>query len=238
MVSYEAYEYGWGHYLSSFIVNNKLHTFGADGQLQNIHTIYDLQTGEMQGNPTKSVEDIECLAVHGLLFVESQQKILFFGGDLGETVLIYDVVNDSYDKLLNVTSTWDDYTPAGVVSTDEKYAILVSESFQSEDEDTFVLNLNDSQWSVKNSSNMLPWQYPQSIIAFMTTDMAVNDIVINGYLRRCWKQDDFTNVSEFPYELIRIIIEYYTAEYIHVARQYHGHHYKILLEDILYNYHI
>ena len=127
----------------------------------------------------------------------------------------------------NVRLTFDDYVPAAVITKDDKYAILFTEPEDSDDkdDDTFELDLNNSEIPIKRSANILPWKYPKSLIAFMMGDVDHSDIIINGYLRRCWKTNDFNNLDELPYELIGIIIQYFTVEYVHVARQFQGHHY-------------
>ena len=76
-------------------------------------------------------------------------------------------------------------------------------------------------------------QFNGSLHAFLVNDCNENDLIMTGYLRRCWKGKELTDIGELLFELIGLIINFYTQQFVHLIRRYNGHHWKINLDDIL-----
>ena len=68
--------------------------------------------------------------------------------------------------------------------------------------------------------------------SFIVDNVKKSEIIIDGYLRRCWKRIEFLNMSELPIELIGVITMYYQKECIHLIQRTGGEHWKVDMDDI------
>ena len=134
-----------------------LHTFavysGAAHE-SNIHSIFDLKTGDEIKSGVIKLESCEyemtfseyegpLLDSHSMIFIESQRRLIFMGGQLYHDILSYHVDNDKWfmldAKLVydhkdeddddedegDDDGLWEGVHPAIVVTRDEKYAIII-----------------------------------------------------------------------------------------------------------------
>ena len=248
----KAKEYGWAHGLRSVIIDDKLHTFGfyMDGYLDvSKHTVYDIKTKEIIS--TVSVPNSVDLDVYNIVYIKSQKKILFFGGDFHEEFMIYDIIKDEWE-VLNVELSQNECWSAGFVITNaDKYVIIMygyhewkpvndSESMDYDSSEcipgTKIEILDIDNHLIRQSHVGLPMDLDVEsplFHAFMVNNLEKSEVIINGYLRNCWKEKEFVIVNQLPFELIGIILVYYREECVHLIERQSGGHWKIPLSHIL-----
>ena len=67
----------------------------------------------------------------------------------------------------------------------------------------------------------------ESLYAFLSDNYHKSDVIIHGYLRQC------CGMNKFPLELIKVIIEYYCENNVHLLKRKDGRQWAISLEDIM-----
>ena len=230
---------------STYIINNKLHIFGVcvriismdDGEdYSNKHIIFDIKT-----NKIESIHAIQKMGSHDIIiYNESKIKFIFIG-----------LFSASFDINAHKWEMFDgfrfynyDCYSAAILTRDEKYIIIfynwIEVDSDSSDSDSGCDPIYHSRIDIFDIQNKkmimsdvkLPWNYSGELHVFKVDDFGKSSVVINGYLRQCWKEKD---LQEFPIEIIAIVITFYSQEYVHIIKQYGGEHWKIPLYDILSN---
>ena len=80
----------------------------------------------------------------------------------------------------------------------------------------------------------LPDGCDSGIRAVVIDDYKQSAVIVNGYLRNCWKEKTFVRMAELPLELIDMMITFYCQEYLHIMNVEEGTHCKVLLADWRY----
>ena len=127
-------------------------------------------------------------------------------------------------------------SPCLVLTKDEKYLIIFyrytrdEDDFECQDETQIeILNIEDN--SIRLSKIKLP--DINRFFACSVDDSAESDVIINGYLRGCWKTAEFSGIDQLPVELTVMIIQYYNFEWVHVFNRSNGKQWTISVQDIL-----
>ena len=73
--------------------------------------------------------------------------------------------------------------------------------------------------------------------AIMMDNPDRDNLLVFGYIRDCFKKEEFKHIQQFPDYLIRLIGTWICNEWIHLIRldgeEERGMHWKIRLDDIL-----
>merc|ERR1712032_240378 len=93
----------------------------------------------------------------------------------------------------------------------------------------YIMDINTKSFALSNLKCPVSGQFR----AFLVDNYSMTDIIVDGYLRRCWQSDIFKNVGSLPNELINLIYNFYSQEFVHLMQIGKGNHWKILLNDIL-----
>ncbi len=95
-----------------------------------------------------------------------------------------------------------------VATHGENFAILIGGDLDAErlrkNESIYVLDLNTMVWrvsSVKHSGN---------------SNKQRSDIVVYGFVRNCWKGNEFQSVMYLPHELTQLLTSFCCIEIIHI----------------------
>ena len=172
--------------------------------------------------------------------MRKQNNCLFIDREFGADILAYDITNDDWDIMKNVKITLFN-CDCIVVTNDERYLIILN-SFKSEsielvdvvDDPVYEIAIQIIDFENKSSGISIiklpaswktEWMY-----AFLMNGCAKTDVIINGFVRQCWKQEIS---EELPSELISIIAEFYSDEFIHIMQQDNGNQWAISLEKLL-----
>ena len=229
----DASEYGWYHRTTVFVHDHKVHTFGL--LARNIHTTYDIESGKFKSYNIPFSDGWFC--AHKMIYIESQQRCLFMGGELYEIILSYDLISRKARILeQKLASKFAEWNPAVIKTKDENYAIIF---YNCKNESNgrsiiypkiFSLNLKDDSMQecvdIKMPHDGLDKQF-----AFLVDNYDHGTIIINGYVRNCWKDKEFANMNNFAMELINVVVQYYCQRDVHLLTL-NGDHYKISLDDI------
>ena len=87
---------------------------------------------------------------------------------------------------------------------------------------------------VRSSYVKLPdTKWDESFHAFLMDDFGEIDVIINGYIRQCWKKEECGNVDALPVEIIGILKQYFGREYVHLIARNSGVHWKISVSALL-----
>ena len=244
--------------LSTIITNDKLYIFhfpiaeDRDDDFGSLaaHTIYDIKTSKVRTTTIffpKPAQYTEFAEGEQMVFLESENKCLFIGGDLSTNIVIYDITNDDWSIMKGVRSSdLELYGDQSIVITNDDRFVIIFNSNESdlsiEDNDgsggmEYVNEIEIIDLKTKSctkSSVKLPssWQDEPSH-AFIADDYSKSDIIINGYLRQCWKDKIFINLDQLPLELIRVIIEFHSQDVVHIMQRSTGHQWTISLQEIL-----
>ena len=61
-----------------------------------------------------------------------------------------------------------------------------------------------------------------------------SDVIINGYLKKCWDEHMFKDFDELPLELIQLLTSFYAQVDVHIITLDDGGHYKVPLNELLH----
>ena len=125
--------------------------------------------------------------------------------------------------------------PQLLLTPDAKYIIVISETYISQDFGGMeVYDIDKGQIILWHRSIKLPDDHHYSNRAIISDDFEQSHIIINGYLRNCWEREEFKQMSELPLEIIDMLTEFYSQQYVHIMDPGQGNHCKALLSDILH----
>ena len=236
-------QYAFHNTPSSIIIGNKLHIFGHWQENHiNKHTIRDLKTLHIQSNDISLPNDCKFSNLTRAVFIRSQMRILFIGNFKGN-IISYDVNNDEWslmDKIQLLSSrngVISRGSPSAVILTmDEKFVIIIAtkEGLGWNDDYKTVIEIVDIENNVVEVSKLkLPFSVTRCYNLYGFSVDGASDILINGYVRNCWKDKEFEGVNELPFELICVMVRFCAREEIHLVQASYGKHWKIDLDDIL-----
>ena len=228
-------QYGWKHNATLTIAESKLHIFAENNDYEDIHSVYDINTGVMRNEEvTLPAGDF---AIHRTISVESRNILIFVGVDYRHTVVMYDISKDIWKMMdIRVSVDNDDYEPGIIATRDGRYIIFFIQTDtgwddEDDDEDENAIEIIDlEKKTIRISDVKFPKPFVGSTHAFLVDDFAQSDIIINGYLRRFGRLD-------IPFDLIGMMIKYFAGEYVHLYKRTTGAHWTIPLDEIVKNVH-
>ena len=86
---------------------------------------------------------------------------------------------------------------------------------------------------MKFKQSTIPCPVKTNYHAINMNDKGIADLVIFGYIRDIWKLSEFSDVSYPPDGVIKLMVMFYSTEYIHLIAKESGDHWKVALDDIL-----
>ena len=196
--------------------------------MKNRNSIYDPELKKMtQKNIaiTCSSTNIE-FSGHSMVHLKSQNKVLFMGGKL-RNIFIWDIINDKWSiiKGLQISESGYRYRAGIVVTKDEKYVVLFGGS-QCDKIEIFDVDKQLICQSDIKCPEMVEYR------AMLIDNCKQSDIIIHGYLRKIWNNEEFNNLNN-TIRLIMLMIRFYANEYVHLIQINSGRHWRIQLRDLL-----
>eukprot|EP01084_Bolivina_argentea_P144955 254217_1 len=220
-----------GHFL---FANNHLHVI----RNYDSHWIgsIDNNTLHIVSKPTMQSSRFSGAAI----YISSRQSILLIGGfneyGLPCDVWIYSLKTQKWNKINNIS--FKRFQFGYVLSSNQRYIILfggwkyVSETDQDvEVDDIVVLDMkDDNNWKLKQCEIKCP-VFGTCYGARTGGCDSNNQILVNGFVKKCFKLKEFLQLQLPPVYIINIINKYFSAEMIHCIED--KDHYGIYLKQIL-----
>ena len=250
-VSKTQFRYG----LSTIILNNKLHVFhyptkpiidisDDEDVCYSEHTIYNIKSKESKTMPVilpGLAEGCEFGDDEQMIFIKSQNKLVFLGGDLDPAVVLYDIGQNKWEVMKDVRllspELYDGHS--AVITKDQRYIIVLS-AYEDDVEDSEgsvveeawdnLIEIIDVEQEISwTSKAKLPCSWKdEELHAFLVDNYHQTGIIVNGYLRQYRKQQ-----RVIPLELIQMIVQFYSQNDIHIIQRNTGKHWVASLGDIL-----
>ena len=223
----------------SILIADKLHIFQFDEDIDIMHGIYDIKCGEYSEQVIENTEDPgdeHDFNGHSMVHMQSQDKLIFFGGYLEDNIISYDINNDTHDVIQKFKSfDISNYCrrPGAVLTKDEKYVIIFFLYHVGVGIGENVIVIIDIENNVNWTSEIkfptfveTPSRSTQ-LHVFIIDEPNESEIIVNGYVRDCWK------INQLPIDIIGVIIQFFHSEYLHLVTDFNGEHWKIRLNYIL-----
>ena len=240
--------------IGGFEIGN-IHCHSVNGN----HAKYDIESGAFDRVNIGTKPILNGVASNQLgkgesmVYIKSQMKLAFIGRIFhGESVLTYHVSHNKWKTMKRIQLKAKGLNPAGlgvVITKDQRYIIIFGAYvFRTKGTDPYceseagelyydnmieIVNLKNNSCRISNVKLPKTWRKDSYLHAFLVDNIDATDIIINAYLRDCWKHKDFLNMKKLASELIELIIQFHHQEYVHLIQRNSGKHWKISLDKIL-----
>ena len=223
------------------VVKDQLHIFEFEDEEDFMHSIYDIKSGNYTTTTVLNDEEWD-FDSHCMVHIPSQNRLLFVGTYFCG-VVSYDINSHRLSEMeefeLSVNSIYD---PISVLTNDEKYVLVLyfyRVRAKKKKKKIYYKNkieILDIENNVKWISNVtMPFKSSSKLFAFILGNANESGMVINGFIRDCWKNKEFSRMNELPLELVGIILHFYHIEDLHLINNGKGEHWKKSLDDVLEN---
>ena len=219
-------------------VNNFIHIIGD--RENNEHGVWDLNKNEY-----KSLDSInkpkKAIILGGLIYIKKRQKLLLFGGcweddhwsstQATDDILFYDIKQNKW-AMASIKLPIKMSSFGYVKTNDDKYLII----FGGIDECNYFLDNIYILDLINMKINECKVKCPVrgEFYAYIQFDNIENNLIVNGYIRNCWKLKEFKSMINLPDVIIKLIQSYmHYNEIVHLFEQNEGEHYKINIDLIL-----
>merc|ERR1712228_82068 len=158
------------------------------------------------------------------IYVPSKQLILLIGGydDVvgfppSSDLWIFSLPTQKWRKTQNIQ--FEGYLFGAVLTSNERYIVLLGgiNDHKHYVDDIFVLDIkneDDSKWKLRKSTVKCPKIGRCKALRTGGID-SKDDILINGFIKDCFKMKEFKNIQLPPSYIMKIISMWYDAEMIH-----------------------
>merc|ERR1712228_377483 len=131
---------------------------------------------------------------------------------------IFSFPTQKWTKIENLQ--FDAFDFGSVLTSNEHYIVLLGgaiDTGQQDVDDIFILDIrneDESKWKFRKSSIKCPEDGECHAVRTGGVD-SKDDILVNGFIKECFKMKEFDNIQLPPSHIIKMIAMWYSAEMIH-----------------------
>ena len=172
----------------------------------------------------------KCLEQHGIIYVESQNKYLLFGGFDGDSIHFDTIFEFNVNCTEQKWNKLDVKMPAAVaafgivITCDNRFTIILGGYTPNETEKDDIYVFDTKSNTFYKSKVKCPKQGPNH--AVITGDLSRDNLLCFGYIRQM-------SLPFPPSEIIQLIVKWAFNEEIHLIAWFCGEHWKIPVSEVL-----
>ena len=188
------------------------------------HFIYDRDQ-----NSFKSIQSFAALRHHVISYSKTRQSLYALLYRQYGYLWKFNAKHQNWAKLKlsGIKSLRDTGDCAFVITNDEKYALIF------ENDVNGTIDIFDIENNTMRRSKL---KFPAPgfrLRGFLTDNFEKSDVIIHGYLKKCWDQEMFRDFDELPEELIQLLTLFYAQVDAHIMTLDDGGYYKVPLNELL-----
>ena len=172
-----------------------------------------------------------------LIALETKGMMILFGGKMNKPYLYKCPTNKWIQSNMIIQHNKHNiYSFGHVVTMNEKYIIIFGGRSGGKREGTYepiddIYCVDVDKMRVMKSKICLP-RATCRCKGIIMKDVVRDKLIVFGYVRDCWKDDEYVHLRMLPDYLIKMISGYYGGQYLHVVMD-RTLHYKINIDRVL-----
>ena len=175
-----------------------------------------------------------------MFYYRSKQEIWVLGckKNNGDNITSQDVMKYDIKSTKSQDIEWklpiSIYYAAEILTTDEKYLILFGgvfgENTMDKIDDIYIVDImNNLCYKSKIKCPIKAMR----LNAYLMVDGDRNELLIEGFVRNCWNDEQFGDMRYLSDDVILVIVSYFSADFVHLFDKSDGKHWKIPISQVL-----
>ncbi len=212
----------------SFIIDKQFHFFGQYGNFTSFYKWNDndkklIKLNNFHQDIAKKIANKLYLAL--TIYISSMQSVIIIPS-FGKKIYIYTLKTNECKEIINNKLLCLKYRTA-IITKNEQFIILFGSQ-----EYIGILNVKCMKIRISNIQSPSSKQI-QPLYATIVNDDIMDEILVFGFIRKCWNDTKFNNIQYLPIYLIKLIGKSYCMEIMYYVEIQKGLHWKINIDDIL-----
>ena len=233
----------FGHNTRIIQIDNKLHHIGSRwGNKIMFHHVWDTMDNNLRYFSDKKEHKLHSSATnglgrHGLIYLNSKKSIFLFGGRIAfgtncsDDIYQFSCFDEKWNKL-NIKMPMKLQSFGIVKSRSERFIIILGGiSNKQKSSNIYIYDVRDGIFSKSKI------EIPEcgKCHAVITNNKEDDEKICFGFIRNCYKMNDFNCLQELPFYLIKFISKWICLQEIYLLHHNSGNHWKINIDHILQN---
>ena len=221
------------------LTEDEIHCVYSDEEQVSCHFVANKVSGDIIQEPTEIHPDL--FAVSKVMFFRTRSSIVLdastsVDGQFGHMFVEYSLATKQW-KVWKWASAFlkifNCYGLGYVVTMDERYILSFGGHRNSKATDSIMIYDVDRKQCLESELKLpvknFNWQ------ALLMTDQTRGVLLTFGFVKRCYKAEEFRNMMRLPTALIRLIGRCFAMEYVHLILGIpdQGAHYRVNVHEIL-----
>ncbi len=214
-------------FASSLYIDKQFHIFGG-WQGESTHfCIYRWNEKDQTLERIPINVKKEGLRTLATIYIPSKKSVLIIPHNL-DLIYLFSMISNEFESL-PVKGFRKCWCPSAVITKCKRFIIIFGTHNSN---DIQILDLKCMQ--IRSSNIESPLRQP--VYTVIVSDDIMHEMLIFGFIRKCWTDPQFDHIQYLPIYLIKTIGKWYSKEMIHILNQENMDeeiHWKINVDDIL-----